>query len=477
MRDAVERHQLIRDGDRVLVAVSGGPDSVALLHLLLRLADQRPMELHAFHLDHALRDDSAADAAFVEQTANAWNVPVTVLRRDVGAERRPKESTQQAARRIRYEVMRQVARDVGAARIALGHHADDQAETVLMRLLRGAGVTGLGAMRHRRGPFVRPLLDVSRADVEAYCDAFQLETRHDPSNLSAEYLRNKIRLELMPLLRAEYNPNIRLTLNRMAALLRDDDDLLEALAYRAFRRMKDGAANGSKSSGRTVAMPGPGATPVSLPADQLERRPRALQRRIVRHAVGHVSRSGMRALTYEHVEAVLALLDEEPGAAADLPRGVRVRREHDTLVFAHRARPARRDVDPKTSAGGEIPLAVPGRTVLPGNKVIDAAFVDRPSEETLSGREEAWLDWEKVSPPLVVRTWRPGDRMRPLGLGGTKKLQDVFVDDKIPASERSRVPIVADAAGIVWVAGLRIDERAAAGPGSGRILRLRITSL
>lgn len=472
VRDSVARHRLIGPGERVLVAVSGGPDSVALLHLLLRLSDEWDLALHAFHMDHGLRADSAADAAFVARLTGRWGVRLTTVSSDVRARRRPGESLQQAARRVRYAAMRRAAEEAGAARIALGHHADDQAETVLMRFLRGSGAKGLGGMRRRRGPFIRPLLDVSRAEIEAYCAAFRLEVRRDPSNLAVAYLRNKVRLELMPLLRAEYNPNIRLALNRTAALLQDDDDLLDLLAYRAFQRLRRAPGVGPKSPDDAVV----------LPVGPLARQPRSLRRRIVRHAVRYAART-WAAPSFDHVQAVLALLDEDSGTAVDLPGRVRVRRRGDALVFKLRS-PGGAGGAGRADAGAErdaapayeIPLAVPGRTVIPGNKVIHAAFIDAPPAGTRPGPQEAWMDWEKLSPPLTVRTWRPGDRMRPLGLGGTKKLQDLFVDEKIPAPARRRLPVVADADGVVWVSG-RVDERAAVTPSSRRVLRLRIASL
>lgn len=463
VRQAVVRYRLIRPGEHVLTAVSGGPDSVALLHLLLRLKDQLPMELSVFHMDHGLRAESADDAAFVRALAERWGVPAIVVRENVAAQRRPGESTQEAARRLRYSAMRRVAAEIGATRIALGHHADDQAETVLMRFLRGAGTAGLGGMRRRRGPFIRPLLDVSRADVEEYCRAFGLEARQDPTNLQTSYLRNKIRLELLPKLEAEYNPGVRLALNRTAALLQDDDDLLDVLAHRAYRRMRRETGDGA----------------VALPAAELARTPRALRRRIVRHAwreaAGLTAREDAdewtpAALVFEHVAAVLALLEGNAGDAVDLPRRVRARREGDFLTL-------RRVGESDAAPAFAVPLTIPGTTVIPGVGAIEARFVDDPERADRPGRDGAWLDWEKLAPPLVARSWRAGDRMRPLGLGGTKKLQDLFVDEKVPAAQRRRVPVVVDANGIVWVAGLRVDERAAAGPESRRILQLRVVSL
>lgn len=483
VRGAVHRHRLIRTGDRVLAAVSGGPDSVALLHLLLRLKEELSMDLHVFHLDHGLRAGSAEDAAFVRRLAKEWGVPAHIIRENVAEKRRRGESTQEAARRLRYAALRRTAAQIGATRVALGHHADDQAETVLMRLLRGAGAAGLGGMRRRRGMFIRPLLDVTRADVEAYCRMFRLPTRQDPTNLKTSYFRNKVRLQLLPLLETEYNPNVRLTLNRMATLLQDDDDLLEYWAHRAFRRLRvDVAAPLASSVARPAPSTGQPSRLVALAAAELARQPRALRRRVVRHAwrqVAGVSAEKERCdgatpamLTFEHVEAVLGLLEEKPGAAVDLPRRVRVRREGGALVF-QRAGDGRDGTDEAYT----VPLTVPGATEIPGGRVIEAAFIERPQAAARPGRDAAWLDWEKLRPPLIARTWRPGDRMRPLGLGGTKKLQDLFVDDKIPAAERRRTPIVVDGLGIVWAAGLRVDERAAAGPDSKTILQLKIVPL
>ena len=459
VEDFIRRHRLLAPGERVLVAVSGGPDSLALLHLFTRLKEPWRLELHAAHVNHGLRADAAEDAAFVAATGEAWGVPVHVVNVDVRAERRTGESLQQAARRLRYRGLLEIAQAVGAARIALGHHADDQAETVLMRLLRGAGTTGLAGIRPRRGPYIRPLLAVTRAEIEAYCREFQLKPRTDPSNLSLRYLRNRVRHELLPLLEREYNPNIRAVLARTAALLREEDDLLEALAARAHHRMQDGRG------------------PADLPAAGLARLPAALARRVVRRAL-QAAGVDVALVSADHMAAILALV-AAPGAVT-LPGGVRVGRRADRLVVE-------RFVRRRAAACGQEPpatLPVPGEARLPRlNVSIHAELVEPPRSLDLiaeprkaAGPERAVLDWDRIVPPLVVRTWRPGDRMRPLGMTGSKKVQDIFVDAKVPKDRRASVPIVADQEGILWVVGLRVDARAAVGPGTRRVLVLRATA-
>jgi len=425
---------------------------------LTRLKEPWRLEVHAAHVNHGLRAEAAEDAAFVVQVGELWGVPVHVANVEVRAERRAAESLQQAARRVRYRELSAIAQAVGASRVALGHHADDQVETVLMRLLRGAGLTGLAGMRPRRGPYIRPLLGVTRAEIEAYCRRFHLQPRTDPSNMSPRYLRNRIRHELLPLLEREYNPNIRAVLVRTAALLREEDELLEAFAARAHRRVQDGRG------------------PADLPAAGLARLPAALARRVVRRAL-QAAGVDVGAVTADHMAAILELLFA-PGAVT-LPGGVRVRRRADRLVverFAVWRASAGREELPAT-------LRVPGEVRLPRlNVALRAELVEPPDSSELvaeprraSGPQQAVLDWDQVVPPLVVRTWRPGDRMRPLGMTGSKKVQDIFVDAKVPKDRRASVPIVADQRGILWVVGLRVDARAAVRPETRRVLVLRAT--
>lgn len=482
VEQAVRRHGLLRQHAHVLVAVSGGPDSVALLHLLTRLRPMWQLQLHAAHVNHGLRDDARADADFVTDFSRSLGVPVTVTDVDVRAERRGGESTQQAARRLRLTALRKIARDVGARRIALGHHADDQAETVLLRLLRGAGTTGLGGMRPLRGPFIRPLLHISRADIEQYCVDQGLDVLRDPSNQSELYVRNRIRLQLLPLLAAEYNPNITERLARTAELLQADDAALERWATRTYKRARREATSA-------------GVEGVVLSVPIVREQPDALRRRIVRSALRDAG-ADLRFVTYDHTDAAVALLADGAAGALTLPGNVRVERQQDVLLFSKSfaEKTSRSGSTLQTAPGsgqrhgavtlpalppGDQPLNIPGRTRLAPGVVLDATFVtpEAFAEAGAAPLAEAWFDWTALVPPLVVRGRADGDRMRPLGLGGTKKLQDLFVDEKVPRHVRDTVPVVADREGIVWVAGLRTDERVAVKSQTKRILHVRITSL
>lgn len=525
VEEAVRQYGLLASGDHVLVAVSGGPDSVTLLHALTRLQKAWQLQLHAVHVDHGLRPDSGDDAEFVMNFARSVGVPVTVTSVDVRARRRGGESTQQAARRLRYAVLTKTARDIEARRIALGHHADDQAETVLLRLLRGAGTTGLGGMRPLRGPFIRPLLDIRRAAIEQYCTENGLAVLHDPSNESEGYARNRIRRQLLPFLEAEYNPNITERLVRTAQLLRADDAVLESLAARTYRRARRAAASGTQvgASGSQTEAGGSHLAPaaartIALSINVVREQAEALRRRIVRHALRDVG-VDLRLVTYEHTDAVVALVDDEGAGALTLPGAVRVERREALLLFAAEtgaggvsrngareaagdaagpdggraaspaARPVRRArigftashvaVTLPAPLPTERTLNVPGRTQLSPDIVVETSFgaAEAFGEDGGPVLAEAWFDWDSLAPPLVVRSRADGDRMRPFGLGGTKKLQDLFVDEKVPRHVRARVPVVADRDGIVWVPGLRSDERVALGPRTSRVLHVRITSL
>lgn len=426
----VERCGLIPAGSKVLVAVSGGADSTALLHVLARLsAERQDFTLEVAHLDHGLRgEQSAGDARFVAEMTRGLGLACHLERLSAGSLKRRGVSPQEAAREARLAFLERVAEDVGAARIALGHTADDRAEETLMRLLSGAGARGLSGMRPRRGRFIRPLIECRRAEVEEWLRAQGLAWREDASNLSADYLRNRIRHELLPHLEAAYNPNLRESLLRQADLLGDEDDLLEGLALVRLEEM---------------ARFEPGV--VALPAAALAEEHPAMQRRVLRLACQRLAGS-LRGVGFRHIEALRSLAaSRSPSAGAlSLPGGLRAERRYAELLL-RRAASAPRD--------WELALPGPGRYQLPET---GACLTLRLTGD---GREdEALFDAAQVRWPLTVRGPRRGDRFQPRGMKGTKAVFRLLSDAKVPRAERWRVPILVSAGNIIWVGGLRCAE-------------------
>jgi len=433
------REGLLPPGASALVAASGGPDSTALLHALNAPAAAERWRLGVAHLDHALRPESADDAAFVREQAASLGLPFFGARVDVpshpaGVGR----STEEAGRLARRSFLKRAAREFGADAVALGHTVDDQAETVLLNLTRGAGTLGLAAMPPAAGIFVRPLLARSRADVLAYLGELGVPWREDPTNRDPSFLRNWFRLEVLPTLEARV-PGVRASFAALAASARADEAALERRTAALLSRLIAG-----RVEGRIDLAP---AFPAALPE--------ALRGRAVRQLYGELAGS-RRGLERKHVAATLALAK---GGAVDLPRGVKARRTAGGVYFERtRAEPALRHWSAE--------VAVPGRTlVAPAGVEIDAALARAPAELRGRGLAEVWLDERFGAAPLLVRAWRDGDRVRPAGLGGTKKLQDVFVDAKVPAEEKRRRPVVCGVSGILWVPGLVLAEGAAAAPG------------
>lgn len=453
VRAAIERHRLFTPGERVVVAVSGGADSVALLHLLWRWRTELGLDLHVAHLNHRLRPEAEEEAAFVRRLAQAWGLPLTVGQREVACLARSGESLEDVARRVRRRFLAEVADAVGAAKIALGHHANDQAETVLLHLLRGSGATGLAGMAWQRGKFVRPLLGVTRTEIEAYCRRYGLSYVRDPSNAVPAFLRNRVRHELLPLLLERYNPNLVRTLGQTAAILAEEEAYLESALDRVWPELKV-----TEQDGRVL-----------LRVAALLAQPLALQRRAVRRAFFTLVGRENPFLTFDHVEEVLTLATTRGGRRLHLPRGVVVGQEAGNLVFAVGKVGAGR---PRVCWPVCRRLPVPGE-VLFGDWLIKAAL--QPAEKNLplpAGHLEAACDFGRLPQPLFLRYWQPGDFFWPLGLGGRKKLQDFFVDAKVPREERAHIPLVVCPEGIVWIVGYRLDERWRVRPDTTAVLRL-----
>jgi len=428
--------------ERLLVAVSGGVDSVVLLDVLVRLQDRLGLRLHVAHVHHGLRGKAAdRDAAFVVAEAARRALGASVCRLDP-AERRRGESVQVWARTARYACLYAVAARVRASRIAVAHTMDDQAETVLLHLLRGTGPRGLAGIPPVRHRILRPLLAVSRAEIEAYATSRHLAYRTDASNASDAYLRNRVRHHLLPLLAKEYNPQIVGSLAALAALMGEDETTLAALAASLL-------AGVAREAGPALC----------LPVQALRVIPPPIARRAFQDAFQKLSR-GQHALTRRHLEAVRRLFTRE--GVVPLPGRCEARREGAVIRIGPSAAtaPGRSGKDSRAvGPAGEIPIR-PGawtrwsplhcrvrlRRLVAGARAVRRA----PWREILSPL--------LLEAPLTLRSWRPGDRFQPLGMSGEKKLQDFFVDTKVPRQERARIPLLVAGGRIAWVIGRRIAE-------------------
>ena len=456
-------HDLLPEGGRVLVGVSGGPDSTCLLLTLAALRRSLGFELHAAYFDHQLRGErgSAREERYVARLAEALGVPLHCGSGDVRAHAQAgRRSLEEAARELRYRFLAEAASASGGgcSVVAVGHTLDDQAETVLLHLLRGSGLRGLAAMapssawpvgRAAGQPrLVRPLLELSRARTEACCRQAGLTPLRDPSNRSGAHLRNRIRQELLPLLR-RYNPRIETALSRLAEAASGDIELLEALASGAL-------AGAGVREGE-----------VRLDRRALGSLASALQRHAVRLGFARLV-GDARGLSDRHVRGVLRASEGPTGARLDLARCVRADVRRNVLVLTI-APPAA----PRPLPEREAPLPVPGQTTF-GRWRVEAKLL-RKAPPTLISHDGlvAYVDADACDGALRLRRRRPGDRFHPLGLGGPKKLQDFFVDAHVAREERDAVPLVCCEQGIAWVVGHRPADWAKLTPATRRVLRLR----
>lgn len=457
----IQKEGLIQGQETLLVGVSGGPDSACLLHILCQLKESLGVGLHVAHLDHMLRGaDSAADAGYVSHLAQRLGIAATVEQRDVKTYlEEHRLSVEQAAREVRYDFFCEVAQSIGAKRIALGHTQNDQVETILMHLVRGTGITGLRGMQPitawQRGRddallVVRPLLEVTRAETEEYCRAYNLEPRSDFSNLSPDFLRNRLRHELIPFLR-RYNPNVSAALLRTARAAADDLSFLEAQVCQTWEQVVTEQPNGILLDSKALLSLHP-----------------SLQRHLLRRVLGQLL-GDLTDIKSIHIEKMMEALSKPVGKRLSLPRGLFFDVGYNTCLVTRGIF----NTCPFPPLEGEQKLNVPGDTMLPGWRV-RASIV--PPGERAEGFK-ACIDLNEAGSDLVVRPRKSGDRFQPLGMGDPKRLQDFMVDAKIPRWWRDRVPLVCSPDGILWVVGWRIAERVRLKDTTDRVLLIEFQRL
>ncbi len=470
---------MVRAGDRVLVGLSGGADSVALTELLVELQPRLEIALGLAHLNHGLRAEAEEDERFCRSLSEKLSLPFVSGRVDVGERAREnKRSIEDQGRIARYEFLEAEAKRFGAQRIAVGHTLDDQAETFLLRLLRGSGGRGLGAIHPvKDARIVRPLIEVRRREIESYLEERGASFREDQSNADPRFTRNRIRLEELPRLSSAYNPRLVETLARSASLLRDEEEWMQAETREVF----DGLAAWSRDEIRLDRRP-------------LSRHPLALRRRLVRVAIERLR--GLDNISHHHIEEVLALVEEgQSGRELHLP-GLVVELSFDQMRFRVGSRGRARKARERGYNGFEYRLSIPTRVRIPECLGTLSARIAESNREPdgpngPEGRARAAtgevgyppfgyavvVGFEGRLPELKVRSPRRGDRFHPLGAPGSKPLSRYLMDRKISRDLRSRVPLVVRGASslddkgeeILWVVGHGVSEASRVSAGSSRL--------
>jgi tRNA(Ile)-lysidine synthase len=438
---AIRQESLISDDSRVAIALSGGSDSVALTLLMSELANTVPFEVAGVaHLNHQLRNTADEDEEFCRNFAGRLALPCVVGRADVrGRAERDQISVEEAGHMERHEFFKNAMATLSADLIATAHTRDDQAETYLMRLVRGAGPFGFSGIHPRMNNVVRPLLEFSKVQLRGYLDAKGQDFREDETNQDVAVTRNRIRHELIPFLERRFSPGIVDTLIRETKIARHDASWLENQANAASALV---VSHEDES--------------ILLEREKLIRQPLALARRIVKHALEQVSNG---FVGFDHVERLLTMLSENgAGHEIDFP-GCRVKFGKKVVRICP---PNVSRVHPSDERGFNYSLCIPGEVKIPEiDMVVSVERVqENPQPEGMSAQAEAvYVSAANLSDPLIVRNWLPGDVFRPLGLGGRKKIQDLFVDRKTDRSVRQKVPIVVDErCGIIWVVGHSVSD-------------------
>jgi len=461
---------MIAQNDSILVAVSGGPDSVALLYTLFALSDKYGLSLGIAHLNHCLRgDESDADAAFVVSLGERLGIPVYTRKTDIIKEHlKTGRSIEETGRDVRYHFFSRIVSTHGYKRIALGHHREDNAELILINLLRGAGPKGLGGIPPVRDNLIRPLFERSKKEIISFLKEIGVTSSTDHTNSENIYLRNRIRNCLIPELET-YNPNIIDTLCRLGKILRTENGWIDQLV--------------SGYMTNTVIEKKPGY--IALSAPELRALNPAAIRRVIRRAIGEV-KSDLRRISFKHINSAMHLLETNKPASLDLPGRIRLWKNGEVLGIRHEKKSLRSARMSGKKSKASFDIIVNQSDSASSGIWIDGTgiwiFLSRVMADQLppvfeKNSKTAWMDWEKISFPLRIRNAITGDRFRPFGMSGTRKLSDFLCNAKVLRAKRPDIPVLECRDHIIWIAGLRIDERVKTDESTRVVLKTELFNL
>lgn len=436
--ECINKNNLIEPGDNVLIGVSGGPDSMALLYVLMEIKSIIPFSIYIAHVNHGVRGlEADMDEQFVKEEAQKNNIPYYSKRIDMeGYAREHKLSREDAGRILRYGFFRDIISSLGGGKIAVAHNKNDQAETVMMRFLRGSGIDGLKGMDYISGNVIRPILDISRFEIEDYIKLHKIETRLDRTNLETVYNRNKIRLELIPYIEEHFNPNLVDTLHRTSRIAQMDSDLLQEITLEKYQ----------------IVVKYEDKNSIILCKDNFLYQHEGIKFRIIRQCIQNLS-GKLQGVTEAHVRNVVELFKGETGKKINIANGIVAKTSYDDLIIKINENEIVSSFNYKIPTGERIYIkeldTYLESLVLPIDKV----------QLNFNERFIKFFDYDKIKGDLYLRNRKLGDVFTPFGMRGSKKIKDYFIDEKIPISHRDRIPLlVDDNNNILWIIGMRTSE-------------------
>lgn len=451
----IEKYNLLEKGERVVVALSGGPDSTALLAVLVKIAREMDLTLIVAHFNHGLRGrESNADEKFSRDLAKKMGLFFCSGKMDKKSNKKG-ISPEDFYRRQRYNFLDKVAKDNRAQKIALGHNLQDQAETVLLNLLRGSGLEGLkGFLPKRDGKFIRPLMETSRQKIISFLDKSGISYCQDSSNKNMMYLRNQIRGELIPYLKEKYNPKIEENLARMAEILRTEDEFIQKQVAEAFR-----SPFVQSSQNRVL-----------LKIDFLNKLSPAIRLRLFKTILEDLSPQ-KNGITFLHVKSMDDLTKKsESGKKVVLPLKIEARREYDNLILERKTTRLKQDKY-------EYIMNIPGAVYIKEKNLTVKAKVLKKRNVDLDSKNIIYLDWDKIKRPVIIRNRRDGDWFQPLGMTGRQKIKDYFIDHKIPVLERDKIMLLVDKLSVICIENMHLNDRVKITSETKNVLKLDITGL
>lgn len=454
----IKDNKLIDSGDKVLIALSGGPDSICLLHILYNLKDELNIELGAAHLNHMLRgEDALGDEQYVKDTCNEMNIECFTKRVNINEySKKEKLSSEMAGRLVRYGFFDEIIKEYGYTKIATAHNANDQAETVLFRLMRGTGLEGLGGIKVKRDNIIRPILCLSRQEVESYIEKNNLKPRIDKTNFEKIYNRNKIRLDMLPYIKENFNEDIIQTINRMASLLQKDNEFIEELSFNIYKKYCIEKEE------------------YFIIKEEVFSQSEVVVNRIIRNAITRFSKSHYD-FEMKHIYEIYNLAKSGTGKAIDLPNKIYAENIYGDIYIKNKIEKEIIKYDTN-----EIKILI---EELEGEKFefrdleFKFSVIDNyknAKADTKQNKFEKYFNFDKIQKDITIRTRKDGDKLIPLGMTGSKKLKDIFINMKIPKEQREIIPLLCFDNNISWVVGVRVSDEYKITADTKKILKVKV---